>query len=348
MSFVKADASRGAFKHSLTSADIQSIVDDRRLRVLQCSEPVTEKTWSLINDQLIPRRPDIQIRIFGFYGLVCDLSFLKLINRVRNLAIDCVMDATGIEHLETLENLDSLDVGIFNLDNFDFLKLVPTTLRSLSLEATRSKKPRLGSLRRFNSLTRLYLEGQQKEIDVLGDLRTLEDVTLRSLTTENLDYLRDLPNLQSIAIKLGGIRDLSAISEKQSIRYLELWQIRGLTDISVISTLYGLQYLFLQTLKNVIAIPDISRLKKLRRIHLDDLKGLTDVSALAHASALEVFVHATTGKNMTPTDYDFLTSMPTLKSVFIGFGSQKKHGQMDAKLRAAGIEIGALPQFEFN
>ena len=102
---------------------------------------------------------------------------------------------------------------------------------------------------RFQSLTHLYLEGQQQGIEVLSELKNLEDLTLRSITTEGLDYISMLPQLWSLDIKLGGIKDLSAIANKGSIKYLELWQIRGLSDIGVVSSLGGLQSLFLQSLR---------------------------------------------------------------------------------------------------
>jgi hypothetical protein len=92
-------------------------------------------------------------------------------------------------------------------------------------------------------LRKLYIEGQQNGIAVLGELQGLEDVTLRSISTPGLEYVSNLPRLLSLDIKLGGIQNLSAISGKQSIKYLELWQIKGLSDISVVSSLTGLPFL---------------------------------------------------------------------------------------------------------
>ncbi len=81
-------------------------------------------------------------------------------------------------------------------------------------------------------------------------------------------------------------QSLSAIANKESIKYLELWQIRGLSDLGIVSSLDGLQFLFLQSLKNVKAIPDLSKLYNLRRLHLENMKGLKDVSAIRHAPAI--------------------------------------------------------------
>jgi hypothetical protein len=168
------------------------------------------------------------------------------------------------------------------------------------------------------------LEGQQQGIEVLCELHTLEEVTLRSISTKTLDYVAGLPRLWSLDIKLGGIQDFSSIRGKQSIKYLELWQIRGLSDLSFISSLTGLQYLFLQSLRNVTEIPDLYKLSKLRRLYLENMKGLKDVSAITQAPALVEFSHFS-AQNIAPAQYTNLLQMATLKRVRVGFGSKRKN-----------------------
>jgi hypothetical protein len=155
-------------------------------------------------------------------------------------------------------------------------------------------------------------------------------VTLRSLSTPGLEYISKLPRLWSLEpvpisgqmtvlilpvlyIKLGGIQNLSAISGKESIKYLELWQIRGLSDISVVSSLIGLQSLFLQSLRNVSRIPDLSKLTRLRRLSLENMKGLRDVSAIRQAPALEQFIHVA-AQNIRPEQYQDLLDDPPCES----------------------------------
>ena len=97
--------------------------------------------------------------MYGFYSLVCDLSFLGHVKNGRRFSADCLHRAVGIEHLADLQKLESLSVGIYDLENFDFLKEIAAGIRELALAATKSKKPRLDHLARIHSLTRLYLEG---------------------------------------------------------------------------------------------------------------------------------------------------------------------------------------------
>jgi len=244
------------FKDSISKIDINSLISNKDIKVLQTCNPVDSKSWALVNEILIAERPDIEIRIYGHYGQICDLAFLENITNVQNLSIDCLQNAINIKSLEKLPYLKSLSIGIFSLESFDFLELLPTTLEQLFLGATNSKKPNLKKLGRFSNLKELYIEGQQKEIEVVGILYFLEKLVLRSVSPKDISFIRKLENLWSLDIKLGGIKDLTALDGLTNIKYLELWQIKGLSDISVISSLSGLQYLFLQSLRNVGKFPD--------------------------------------------------------------------------------------------
>jgi hypothetical protein len=347
------DTQRFNFEGELTRTELEQLAANPAVKVVQSEvrHPVNAPTWDLLNEILLAHRPDVELRLYGgVYDSLCDLSFLHRVRNVRRFSADSLIRVAGIEHLGFLQNLEELSIGIYGLESFDFLDLIPPGIRSLSLEATKSKKPRLDKLSRFHSLRELYLEGQQTGIDVLSRLLTLEKVTLRSISTANLDYICGLPRLWWLDIKLGGIRDLSAIENKHSIKYLELWQVRDLSDLSFISSLTGLQYLFLQSLRNVKAIPDLSKLTMLRRLHLENMKGLKDVSAIAQAPALEEFSHFS-ARNIEPGKYQPLLSIPTMRSVRVGFGSRKKNeafaelATRNGKNLDAGGKLGK--QFDF-
>jgi hypothetical protein len=196
-------------------------------------------------------------------------------------------------------------------------------------------------------LRTLYIDSQQKDIDVLSELHGLEDVTLRSVSTGGLDYLHNLKKLWSIDLKLGGITDLSALTGMRGVKYLELWQIKGLSDISAIAQMPGLQYLFLQSLKNVRQLPDLSALKSLRRIHLDTMKGLKDLTALNTAPAFEEFVHLA-AQGMRPGDYLDILKTKTLKRALVGFGSEKKNIEFRRLMDQHGIAAFAHAEFSFK
>jgi hypothetical protein len=341
------DRHRVEFHESLTAREIDGLATNPDVQTLQTASAVEPQTWEMLNKNLFPHRPDIELRVYGFYSSTCDLAFAKKLTNVRRFSADCLMHAVGVEHLSALEHVEELSVGIFSLTSFDFLSALPSGIKSLFLGATKSKKPHLDVLKRFLTLRKLYIEGQQNGIEVLGELRELEDVTLRSISTRGIEYISRLPRLWSLDVKLGGIHDLSAISCKESIKYLELWLIRGLSDISVVSSLTGLQYLFLQALRNVTSIPDLSQLTKLRRLYLENMKGLKDVSAIRSAPALEQFIHVA-AQNMRPEQYTDLMKKPSVREMLVGFGSKRKNREFEQLMTESGKTRFRSNQFVFR
>lgn len=341
-------ATRAEFDDSASADDFRELAKQPSLEVLQCSAPVRDAVWSLINEHFCRVRPDVQLRVYGHYSSRCDLSFARLVPNVRYFAADCLMHASGVESLAELRGLESLSLGIFDLTDFSVLERLSPGLTSLSLGATRSKRPTLAPLRRFRSLRVLYLEGQSKDIDVLGELLELEDVTLRSITTPDLRYLGDLPKLCSLDIKLGGIRGFAGIEGKQSIKYLELWQVRDLRRIDVVGALPGLQNLFLQSLPHVESFPRLTDSIALRRIVVENLKGLRDFTALEVAPALEEFF-LIDGRKQTPLQLLPILKNTRVRRVGAGFGSARKNSQFSHLREEYGkAEVDVWEPFEYQ
>ncbi len=338
---------RVTFRHSLSAAEIALLVADTKLRVLQTSDIVDPKTWDLLNSVFFAKRPDVELRVFSFGSKTCDLSFTSHLTNVRRFSADCLIKATGIEHLARLIDVESLAIGIRDLETFDFLREVQhSKLRRLSLMATLSKKPDLKVIEHFPLLDTIYIEGQSKNIEVLENLSLLEDLTLRSITVPSLSFLRGLPKLWSLDIKLGGIKNLNHLSGLPGLKYLELWQIKGLSDLGVIAELPGLQYLYLQALKNVERLPSLSTLTALRRLYLENLKGLTDLSFLETAPMLEELVHVA-AQGREPSQYANILRKGALKRLRVGFGSKRKNDELHAMMEAAGVDEFQFEEFQF-
>jgi hypothetical protein len=126
----------------------------------------------------------------------------------------------------------------------------------------------------------LYLDGHCNGIEVLAKLESLNKLTLRSITTPNLNYLAPLSKLWSLEVKLGGIKSFEGVERKKAIKYLELWQVRGLQDVGVLSSLPGLQNLFLQSLPRLTSLPSLADASSLRRVVLQNLKGMAAFDTL--------------------------------------------------------------------
>ena len=343
----QTSADRVNFEGALTSDEVDALVADPKLKVLQTAKPSDSKTWELLSSHFFSVRPNVELRIYGHYQSSCDLAFLAHLPNLRRFSADCLIKATGVEHIARLAELEHLSVGIYSLDSFDFLlELNPDRLTHLSLGATFSKKPGLRALERFRGIENLYIEGQSKDIEVVGTLKCLQDLTLRSITVPSLGFLINLPRLWSLDIKLGGTTNLSELAYLTRVKYLELWQIKGLCDLSPIAKMVGLQFLFLQSLRNVERLPDLSRLTALRRVIVENMKGLNDLSTLAAAPALEEFLYIS-AQRREPKQFAELLAKGNLKRMLVGFGSARKNAEIEEMQKAAGVASYTHHPFQY-
>ena len=331
----------------VTKNELEKLATNPKTQSIQFANPLTDTEIELLELVVFSKRPDISMRVYGHYGETCDLSFLQRIPSLRRISADCLRDAKGIEVVTQLDKLEHLGVGIFNLDNFDFLDEINPNLTELYLHQTKSKKTKINSIQRFENLEYLYLEGQQKGIEAISNLKKLKKIVLRSISTNNIDYLKNLESLWSVDIKLGGIKDLSGLTSLKSIKHLELWQVRDLADLSFISKLETLQNLFIQSLNQLTKLPDFSNNKKLRRIYLENLKGLNDLSNLKNAPSLKEFIYVL-AENQEPENIIPALENPSVEKVFCKFGSDKKNNRFNELARQHNKTDYKYSNFEYE
>ncbi|HEX2895337.1 MAG TPA: hypothetical protein VHO29_15160 [Marmoricola sp.] len=218
----------------------------------------------------------------------------------------------------------SADALYNSLTNIDGLDHLPEDAEFIGIGATK-KKLSLSGLARFKALQRLYIEGQTKDIEVVGELQNLKSLTLRSVTLPNLALLRPLRQLRALDLKLGGTKDLSLLPEIGKIEYLELWMVKGLSDLSPVGELPSLEYLFLQSLRQVRELPNMAGMSSLTRVWLETMKGLSDMSPLAEAPHLRDLA-VVDMSHLQPEDFEPLVGHPALRSLRAGLGSRRKNG----------------------
>ncbi len=331
----------------VTKDELTKVAKDPKARTLQFAEPLSDKEIQLLHSIVFSNRPDITLRVFGFYGHSCDLKFLQGIPSAKNIFVDCLQNATGVEVLTKFATLDKLAIGIYNLENFDFLKDISPDITELSIEQTASKEPSIEVIKRFSNLRYLYLEAQQKGIEVVQELKNLEKIVLRSITTKDVGYLDRLEKLWSVDIKLGGIKQFDTLTKLQNLKYLELWQVRGLSDLNFISDIQSLQNLFIQSLKQVTKIPSLDKSKKLRRIYLENLKGLTDLTSLEFAPNLQDFIYVL-AENQEPENILSALRNSSVKNVLCRFGSDKKNNHFDKLVKEYGKSQYSFYEFKYD
>ena len=317
------------------AAAVAADPDARRIHVDQL-ELIRGRFWETLNDAVFSRRPDIYLSVGGFLTSRVDLSFAARVSHVRKFGLHGATEVAHVEQLAALPHLEQLYVNAVSLTSFDWLADVAPDLVELTLAQTRSKKPSLAPLLRFQNLRTLYLEGHHRGIEVVGELSALEDLTLRSITVADLSWLRPLKKLWSLDIKLGGTHDLSPLSGLKGLKYLELWQILGLDSVEIVAELPGLQNLFLQSLKRVTTLEPLARARKLRRLSLEDLSSVTSLAPLAVCHALQEFHLSDEKGQWHPEDLIPVLSNPALRAAGVSLWSRKKDARLDDLLRAHG------------
>ena len=322
--------SKGQYQISqgVSKDELEELSNDLQVESIQFSNPLSSNEIDSLETIIFSKRPDILLRVYGHYGKVCDLTFVERLPSLRKFSADCLINTKGIESVTSLRNLEVIGVGIFDLENFNFLENVPIGIKELYLHQTKSGKPNISIIGRFSNLEILYLEKQQKGIDAIQNLHKLKEITLRSMSTDSMDYLAGLEDLWSVDIKLGGIKKFDGLATLPKLKYLELWQIRDLKDLSFISVLTALQNLFVQSLKQVNKLPNLEKLTSLRRIYLENLKSLNDLSSLNNAPALEEFIYVM-AQNQEPECLIPVLENRSVKRVFGRFGSHIKNDRFD-------------------
>lgn len=328
-----------------TIADVRRLASDLNFDRVLIRCPVSNEVLSAIEKEILRIRPDFTLCL-DWRADSIDLSCLRFVPSVRRLVVQVGLGVCDLTPLQELRQIVELQIKVSDLVSLDFLSGVNPNLESLSIGKTRSSKLNLEAIAHFPRLRMLRIDGQSKGIQVIGTLLNLVELSLSSVTLKDLSCLRNHDKLESIAIKLGSLGDIGEITCAPNLRYVEFWRIRGLRDILALGQCTNLQYIYLQELQLVSELPSIRQLSKLRRIYLESMFGLTTLSPITGAIALEDFGYAN-AKQFEVSDFDFLENLRSLHRVAIGFNNTKRNKEMEALLCKLGYLSNGLGVFEF-
>jgi hypothetical protein len=268
---------------------------------VQFDSPLTENDFVRLS-RFLEAYPEVPLRIYGHYGKTADLSFLRHFSLLRGFQAD-----------------------VYELTDINGLAFLPDSLEFLGLGKTK-RKLSLKPLARFKNLKDLFLEGHTKDFSAISELTDLVYLSLRSVSLPNLTPLFPLQHLRSLALRLGGTKDLSLLPKLSELRYLELWMVKGLADLTPVGELHQLRYLFLQDLKQVTQLPAFTQLNNLERCHIENLKGLHDLCPIADAKNLRELL-VVSMRQIPVAGFDCFRNHPTLRGAGIGLGSLRRNAE---------------------
>ena len=272
------------FRGKLTTGEIKQIVRSGGADTLQTDTlPLDISTLQRLNEEYFAKYPHTEFRIYT-YGS-CDLSLLKVMDKVRKLSVEASSGILGIDAIYQLSALRHLCVETPKIEDKDFLVKIPASLESLDLDIA-AKSFDLKPLTRFTELKVLGLHKCKKNIEAISELKQLQSLKLHGITPDSYSFINELPRLKNLAISGGNTGDLSELYGNKTITGLYLFHLPKMNDLDILANLPNLEAAEVCQLANVSKLPDLCK-SKLQHLCFENMKNLLDFKPLQFAPALK-------------------------------------------------------------
>jgi len=229
---------------------------------------------------------DFEIRFYGHYSSCFDFKTLLKIPNVKSLYVDCLMKADNIESLCQLENLQKLSLGVFELKETEILNSENLRkLEELIITETKTRAFNLHYLKHYKNLKFLIVADHTKNIESIGEVNTLEFLSLNSLKKTSVPFINNLKKLKTLRFILGGRENINEI-EANEIENLEIIRVRGFKDIGNISRFEKLKTLLVEDNIQLPGIHFDKELPYLEDVKIINCKSLVSLTGLENLPAL--------------------------------------------------------------
>ncbi|MFS0841084.1 hypothetical protein [Paenibacillus sp. 1P03SA] len=228
---------------------------------------------------------DFGVRFYAHYSLSFDCHTLLRIPHVKMLQLNSLVQAHNTEALAKLDNLSSLSLEIYELENSEILGM--DTLRSLKILNVISDKKTLNLqyFKEFSCLEELHVGGKVKNLDAIGYLEDLNYLALHSIGKLPLHFINRLKKLKHLRILLGGREHIQEIEENE-IENLEISRVRGFHDLTNITAFQALNRLVIEDQIQLQEISFDQEMKALEELSIRNCKGLSRLTGLERLPVL--------------------------------------------------------------
>ncbi|MFN8356428.1 MAG: hypothetical protein U0Y10_18370 [Spirosomataceae bacterium] len=287
----------------------------------------TDEILSDIDNLCKKNDENLCIRFYGHYSDNFDCNTVLKIPNVKCLYVDCLTDTTNINALTQLSFLKGLSIGIYELKETEILSSDNfKNLSKLTISETKTKALNLEYLKEFQNLKTLIISGHTRNINAVGEIRELENLTLNAIKKTEVSFINDLKKLKSLRFLLGSRENIFEI-EENNIENLEIVWVRGFNDISNLSKFKNLKTLRIEdliqlpTIRFDNAFPNLTDLKILNCKTLETVTGLKNLPKLS-----SLIIH------QTKVDFDNFMEQELPKQLkHLGFYTTKSKIDKDIK-----------------
>jgi hypothetical protein len=262
-----------------------------------------------------------------------DCRVLRQVPSVASLAIDSLRAAVHLEVIWELEQLQRLAFGVEAPDRADALEGENLRqLKELSVAEPLKGKLHFSPVLRMLHLTRLSVEGEFTELDRIGLLSRLVDLSLyRTPKTLKLGSVNELGGLRRLTIQLGSRADLDDLKHS-GLESLSIVRVRGLSSLPL-ERYPALKELHVEDQLQLHSI-SVAGNSDLERLLLLTCKGLDSVAGLGELRHLEEL-----RMSLTKVDLESLLLRglpPNLRILFFRTGKAKLDREIRSRLAVLG------------
>lgn len=284
------DSGRVSDPQVISPVEIAEAAKTRDRLIIQFSYPdaYSPRLLQELNDACRLAGDRIQARFYGHYGTRFDAAVLRNLPEVQNLAVDCLSNIENEDEIGQLPKLQSLSVGVFELDRPDFLQSLQLgQLTRLTVSETRKRNIDLAPLSQCRSLVDLFIHGHAKGIARIADLPALRKLTISAFAKSNgLDFVSAIPSLAQLTLTLGGRPNLDDLASA-TVEMLQILRVRGLETLGDLSRFPALTALRMEDQLQITDL-DLSG-ADLERLWLDNCKNLSSLHGLERQARLQEF-----------------------------------------------------------
>ena len=259
----------------------------RSYRIQFSQAPTTRHLLAAL--KVIENNPHIDLRFYGNYSE--EQIEWSLLSSVERLQID-LWETKDLKEVSQLTNLKRLGITK-NVKSSVSLKILEnlTNLQTL-----------------FTSIS--------KDIQTISGLDQLNFLSLREIKTNNLDFLTQLENLNTLWLSLGSYENFEAINQIKNLKKLSIHQVKNFDNINgndTLSKCEKLEALQLQDLKHIETLNFLKKLKLLKYLQIEGLKNIETYEPILTCSSLETFL----ASNCKPIDKS-LKGLVNVKNIGLG------------------------------
>ncbi len=147
---------------------------------------VEEETLKLFNQLILTQYPNTSFRIYPEDDDV-DLSNIRYLSNIKRLEIEGNIVA-NTKCLGALKKLETLEISVRHIDNFDFLKEL-TNLKILGLYNTKTVKPSISAVKYLQKLEVLNVEKYKNGLESIKELKSLKKLIMNGQKIKTYDFL---------------------------------------------------------------------------------------------------------------------------------------------------------------